>query len=162
MPPDATPRAGVALLIGIGDYRHGDRVPPLRFAAADAEAMAAALTDPDLCHFPPDQVVLLTDHQARRDALADRLARWLPQQAQAAEIVVLSFAGHGLLETHDGRDEGYLAPCDADPDDLAGTALAMSDVTRWVRGLTAGAVVVCLDCCHAGKALAGRGAALRA
>jgi serine/threonine protein kinase len=32
----------------------------------------------------------------------------------------------------------------------------MSDLARWIDGLDAGAVVVCLDCCHAGKVLGQR------
>src|SRR5262249_54925217 len=105
-----------------------------------------------------DKVMLLTDEEAGRDALVHRLHKWLPEQARGAEIVVLYFAGHGMVHKFGPREEGYLLPYDADPDDLLTRGVSMADVNRWVEGLDAAAVVVCLDCCHAGKAVAAPGA----
>src|SRR5262245_3459133 len=69
-------RAGAALVIGIGEYLHAGQVCPLRFAAHDAEAMAEALTDSEVCGFPADKVRLLTDSDAARDAVAHHLSKW--------------------------------------------------------------------------------------
>jgi serine/threonine protein kinase len=154
-------RAGVALLIGIDHYRHADQIPPLRFAAQDAEAMAAALADPDVCNFPPDQVLLLTGEDAQRDAVVRRLSKWLPEKAKGTDLVVIYFAGHGMVQRVGLRDEGFLLPHDAEPDDLVTRGVAMSDVDRWITGLDCGAVVVCLDCCHAGKLIARPGDSVR-
>ena len=54
------------------------------------------------------------------------------------------------------REEGYLLPYDADPDDVVTRGIAMSDLASWIDGLDARVVVVCLDCCHAGKVLGQR------
>jgi serine/threonine protein kinase len=161
MAPDGGTRAGVALLIGIGSYLHGERIPPLRFAPRDARSLARVFADPDVCGFPRDRVVLLTDRKARRDEVVHRLSGWLPAQARGADLVVIYFAGHGTVQRVGPREEGFLLPHDADPDDVITRGVAMADVTRWIEGLEAGAVVVCLDCCHAGKIIL-RGVAERA
>jgi serine/threonine protein kinase len=148
-----TERAGVALLIGIGHYLHPEQVWPLRFAARDAEAMVDALVDPDVCGFPSRGVKLLADESATRDAVAHHLSKWLPEQARGAEIAVIYFAGHGMIHRIGHRDEGYLLPYDADPEDLVTRGVLMTDLARWIEAITADAVVVCLDCCHAAKVI---------
>jgi serine/threonine protein kinase len=159
MPAPNSCRAGVALVIGVGEYLRAERVEALRFAACDAVALADTLADPHLCAFPSDQVLLLTNGEARRDELVQRLSRWLPERARATEVAVIYFAGHGMVQTIGRREEGFLLPYDADPDDLVTRGIAMSDLARWIDGLDARAVVVCLDCCHAGKVLGPRDAA---
>jgi serine/threonine protein kinase len=150
---DRTERAGAALLIGIGRYLRTEQVCPLRFAARDAEAMADLLVDPDVCAFSHAKVKLLADQSATRDAVAHHLSKWLPEQARGAEIAVIYFAGHGMIHRFGHRDEGYLLPYDADPDDLVTRGVLMTDLARWIEAIDAEAVVVCLDCCHAGKVI---------
>jgi serine/threonine protein kinase len=150
--------AGAALLVGIGAYRHADKVAALRYAACDAEALAEVLTDRDVCGLPSDRVVLLTDGNACREDVVHRLSKWLPESARGANLALVFFAGHGAVQRVGQRDEGFLLPHDADPDDLVTRGVAMSDVARWVEGIEAGAVVVCLDCCHAGNVVTHRAA----
>jgi serine/threonine protein kinase len=145
-------RNGVALVIGVGDYAHTG-IARLQFAARDAEALADLLAEPDVCAFPPDRVKLLTDREADRDAITQHLSEWLPNEARGADLVVLYFAGHGVVRRVGTEEEGFLLPADADPANPLGRGLAMRDVARWLGGLDAGAVVICLDCCHAGKVL---------
>jgi serine/threonine protein kinase len=156
MPGLENTRAGIALVIGVGEYERAERVETLRFATRDAVALADVLADPSLCAFPREQVVLLTNGDARRDELVQRLSRWLPERARGTELVVIYFAGHGMVQTVGRREEGFLLPYDADPDDVVTRGIAMSDIARWIDGLDTQAVVVCLDCCHAGKVLGQR------
>jgi serine/threonine protein kinase len=149
-------RAGVALVIGVGDYLRAERVERLPFATQDALALADILADPTLCAFPADQVVVLTDSEARRDEVVQRLSRWLPERARNTDLVVIYFAGHGMVQTVGRREEGFLLPYDADPEDVVTRGIAMSDLARWIDGLDTRAVVVCLDCCHAGMVLGQR------
>jgi serine/threonine protein kinase len=158
--PSVGPRSGVALLIGVGDYRHRGRIRALPYARRDARALARLARAPRGCRFADDRIVLLNDAEATREAVVRRLSRWLPHEAGGAELVLIYFAGHGATAAVGGRDEGFLLPHDADPDDLVTTAVSMADVARWVGGLKADAVVVLLDCCHAGGALT-EGATLR-
>ena len=160
MPP-VFPRNAAALLIGIGQYDRADGITALPFAARDARGMAKLLTDPDVCGFPRERIALLTDAKAGRSAIDRHLSRWLPAQARGAELVVLYFAGHGVVESVAGREEGYLVPWDADPADIVRDGIAMSDVAKWIDALQADAVVVCLDCCHAGGILPRDGVTLR-
>ena len=53
------PRRAAALLVGIGAYRHADRIAPLRYAPRDARAMARLFADPDVCGLAPDDICLL-------------------------------------------------------------------------------------------------------
>lgn len=149
---------GAALLVGIGAYQQAQKLATLRCAAHDAEGLADVLTDPALCGFPRDRVVLLTNENARREDIVHRLSKWLPATAQGSGLALVYFACHGAVQRVGQREEGFLLPFDADPDDLVTRGVAMSDVARWVEGIDAGAVIVCLDCCHAGKVVAHRAA----
>jgi serine/threonine protein kinase len=144
-------RHGAAVLIGIGAYLQAEQVWPLRYAARDAEAMAGVLSDPEVCGFPVHKVKLLTDQSASRDAVAHHLSKWLPEQARGAEIAVIYFAGHGMIHRIGQRDEGFLLPYDADPDDVVTRGILMTDLARWIDAIDAGTIIVCLDCCHAAK-----------
>jgi hypothetical protein len=98
-------RAGVALVIGVGEYLRAEGIERLGFATQDAAALAGSLADPALCAFPPDQVVVLTDGEARRDEVVHRLSRWLPERARNTDLVVIYFAGHGMVQTVGRREE---------------------------------------------------------
>ncbi|HKB14484.1 MAG TPA: caspase family protein, partial [Planctomycetota bacterium] len=153
-PSRVKPRPAHAVVVGIGEYLRGGKIPPLRFAEKDAEAMAAVLKDPGLCGFPEERVRLLTGPDATRDEIVRSLGTWLPDRARGAEIVLFYFAGHGVLRRLGERDEeGYLFPYDADPDDILARGLAMSDVARCLKGIEADALLLCFDCCHAGKVI---------
>src|SRR5947209_8219403 len=98
-------RAGVALVVGVSRYPHPG-IRPLQFAARDARAVARLLADPDVCNFPDTDVMLQTDKHARRDAIVQRLSRWLPERAAGAEVVVIYFAGHGMVQRVGAKEEG--------------------------------------------------------
>jgi serine/threonine protein kinase len=158
----SNPRNAVALLFGIGEYHRRERIAPLRYSARDARALSRLVTDPEVCSFQRERVSLLTDRNANRRNMVRRLSRWLPEQADGADLVLIYFAGHGVVQASGNRDEGFLLPYDADPDDVVTSGVAMSDVARWIEGVNAGAIVVCLDCCHAGSILPREGLSLRA
>jgi serine/threonine protein kinase len=152
MPDQPAPRNAAALVIGVGNYPHPG-VRRLEFAAHDAEAVRETLIDGEVCSFPAGRVQLLLDDQADRDHIVHALSRWLPLQAVGAEIVVFYFAGHGVVQKVGPDEEGFLLPVDADPNNPVGRGVSMREVSSWLKGLEVGAVVICLDCCHAGKIL---------
>jgi serine/threonine protein kinase len=153
MPP--SPRNAVALVVGIGAYPDGSGVPRLNYARRDAEALARLLSDPDACDFHPEKVKELLDEDATRDALVRALSQWLPREARGVELALIYFAGHGAMHRSGEDEEGYLLCHDARLDDLVTRGVSMGDVAKWIRGIDARAVVVCLDCCHAGAVLPG-------
>ncbi|MGL4552603.1 MAG: caspase family protein, partial [Gemmataceae bacterium] len=151
------PRSAAALLVGIGAYQNADRIDSLRYSPRDAHALARMLADPDVCDFPRDAVKLLTDDKAGKRRIVRALSEWLPAQADGVDVAFVYFAGHGVVE----HDEGYLLPHDAHPDKVVSQGISMSDLGRWIARLNARAVVVCLDCCHAGGVLPPDGLSLR-
>jgi uncharacterized caspase-like protein len=94
-----------ALVIGVDSY---DSIPGLSGAVNDARDIADALTGIGA------QTVLLTDHDASREAI---IAEWtrLAEQAQPGDRLIVTYAGHGSNEAEaiageevDGRDENWL------------------------------------------------------
>ena len=96
MPP-AFPRNAAALLVGVGRYARGDRIPGLRYAARDARALARLLTDADVCGFPRSRVAILTDADATRAAIDRHLSRWLP--ARPAVLKLSSSTSRGTASS---------------------------------------------------------------
>jgi hypothetical protein len=106
-------RTAVALLVGIGEYRQSGRIPSLRYAKRDVKALARLLIHPDVAGFARERVVLLTDRRAKRDKIVHYLSKWLPAEARKADLVVIYFAGHGVVHRLGQREEGFLLPYDA-------------------------------------------------
>ena len=146
------PQVGVALVVGVGRYR-STAITPLRYASRDARAVARLLADAEVCGFARDQIALLTDRDARRRPIVEHLSTWLPERSRGADIAVIYFACHGMQQEIGGDEEGYLLPYDADPDKVVASGVAMAEVASLMNGVLARAVVVLLDCCHAGHVL---------
>jgi hypothetical protein len=150
-------RDAYAVIIGIGRYEN-PRIPTLRYAVADAEAMYAVLTGP--AGFSKDKVMLLTDRTERKPTLRNikyALGTFLARAAQRDDTVIIYFAGHGAPEVdqrgieQDGLAK-YLISSDADPDDLFSTAMAMDDLQTIFGRIEAERVVVFIDTCFSGAA----------
>jgi serine/threonine protein kinase len=149
-------RAGVALIVGVGKYR-SDRLQQLPFASRDARAMDRLLVDSDVCGFPRDRVALLTDRDAQRDKILEHLSKWLPERSHGAKMAVIYFACHGTQQKIGHDEEGYLLPYDVDPDNVVINGVAMGEVAHLIDAVPANAVIVILDCCHAGHVLSREG-----
>ena len=77
-----------AVVIGINEYRD-PRIPNLKFARADAEAMYAVLTDPAIGRLRPENVTLLLDSQATERNLKSALGTQLPRRAGKDSTVII-------------------------------------------------------------------------
>ena len=169
-PAPTTPRARRAYVIAVGVDETGEADWRLHFAAADARAIASALSV-----IPRRQVTALAltstpGHEiATRDNLHDvfrvladgdasakaRLnALGLAAQDLAAvtpdDVLVLTFSGHGWAD-HDGAF--YLVPAGGhrlkgtrDPD--PSTFISAVDLTEWLRNVDAGDAAVIIDACQ--------------
>jgi hypothetical protein len=155
--PPEPKRDAYAVIIGIGRYEN-PRIPALKYAVADAEAMYAVLTGP--AGFSKDKVMLLTDRTERKPTLRNikyALGNFLARAAQRDDMVIIYFAGHGAPEIdqrgveQDGLAK-YLISSDADPDDLFSTALPMDDLQTIFGRIEAERVVVFIDTCFSGAA----------
>jgi formylglycine-generating enzyme required for sulfatase activity len=135
-----------ALVIGIDRYQ---KIHPLNYAVADARDVAATL--PSL-GFPKENIRLLVDGQATKDAINNALYRDLNERMQVTDRLFVYFAGHGETQDIKGGEEGYLLPVDADPKALGATAISMDEVKRMGQRVNARHVFFAIDACFAGFA----------
>ena len=144
-----------AVVIGINDYA---RWPKLQYATADATAVKEALVDK--LGFAAERIVMLIDRDATRANILTTLNTKLSRQAIGeADQIFVFFAGHGATrQLASGRSLGYIIPVDADPDQTATEAIAMTDIQNTAEGLGARHVFFVMDACYSGLGLARGGA----
>jgi len=126
-----------ALLVGIDGYPSA----PLSGCVADAQAISNLLsTNEDGSPNFECRRLLSSDSEVTRPALRQAMQQLFSNEA---DLTVLYFAGHGLLED----DVAYLVTQDAASYDAG---LEMNEVLRMANSSKANEVVVILDCCHSG------------
>jgi uncharacterized caspase-like protein len=128
-----------AVLIGISKYQKLPQDLWLQYADADAAAMEKMLA------LPPGHVTLLTNEQATTSAV--RAALQAIGKSSPADTVLILIAGHGTVDSRGA----YILTYDADPDNLAATALPMAELQTLVQRDLAktGRVVFLADVCRA-------------
>src|SRR6266545_1910927 len=138
-----------AVVIGVSRYKNLAPKAQLEFAHRDAEAFAAFLRSPNGGGFPSSQLTLLTNQAATLSAVRSALGTTLPRSAEPDDVVVIFFAGHGVVE---GERDGYLLAHDSDPQNLYATALQLSELNRIItERLKARTVILIADACHSGQ-----------
>ncbi|QDU97490.1 caspase family protein [Lignipirellula cremea] len=126
----------VSLLIAVEEYADA-QLPPVKFAAADAEAMAKALEPHG---FEAADRMLLLQGQATRTTVESRLRRAL-RAAADDDVVCLYFAGVGF--SLNGRN--FLACHDTQSGDLEATSIALDWLLDLLADCEAESVVLLLD-----------------
>lgn len=150
-----------AVVIGVSSYADS-RIPALRYAARDAQALHDWLVSPVGGRYAPARVKLLVDRDATGAAIKEALYTWLRQTIEE-DVVVIYFAGHGSPDSPDTPQNLYLLPHDTRYDAIASTGFPMWDVeTALKRFIKARRVVVLADACHSGGVGAGFDVARRA
>ena len=151
---EARERNVFAAVIGISQYAH-ESIPDLEYAAADAEAFR------DYLHqdmgVPEDNVFTLLDGDATRQRMLEVLGEDLRERAEAEDIVIIYYAGHGAPEQDSGDPDGdgaekYLIPADANPARLFSTGFAMNQVSQIFGRLRAQTILFIADACYSGAA----------
>ena len=140
-----------ALLVGINAYPH---VRPLGGCVNDVEAMRTALVE--RFGFQPDDVEVLTDAQASRDAMLAAFDR-LADRTAAGDVVFFQYSGHGSQMTDregdepDGMDE-TIVPFDSGRDPYPNRDITDDEIFAWLRRLAARTdnITLVFDCCHSG------------
>jgi len=134
-----------ALLVGI-DHFEDTRFNDLRFAAADARALAAALDEFD------DVRELVRPEDTRRAAILVALADLEKQIRSPRDTVLLYFSTHGSLAQRPGGDlERELVAGDTRLDLLRETGLSVDELIRRAEKLPSRRVALVLAACHAGR-----------
>lgn len=139
-----------AVVVGISEYED-PAVPALRFAHRDAEALRDFLVSESagLGGYSPENVVLLTNEQATFRNIRTALRGFLTTATEDDQIVFY-FAGHGVRDPT-RPDEYYLLTHDTEFDNLAGTALPMSDLEQSLANLRYRDLILIADACHSGE-----------
>src|SRR5262245_13076379 len=138
-----------AVVIGVSRYKNLAPKAQLEFAHRDAESFAAFLRTPNGGGFPSSQITLLTNQAATLSAIRSALGTTLPRSVEPDDMVVIFFAGHGVVE---GERDGYLLAYDSDPQNLYATALQVSELNRIIsERLKARTVILIADACHSGR-----------
>jgi formylglycine-generating enzyme required for sulfatase activity len=135
-----------ALVIGVDAYQ---KAPRLQYATADARSVAELL--PAL-GFPRQNVRLLLDGQATKTRIETVLYQDFAAMGSHDRLFVF-FAGHGDTVPIKGGEEGYILPVDANPSQLALTAIPMDDVKKIGQRVQAKHVLFVMDACFSGFAV---------
>ncbi|MEW6127927.1 MAG: tetratricopeptide repeat protein [Acidobacteriota bacterium] len=138
-----------AVVVGVSNYKYLSPEQQLKFAHRDAQAFAEFLKSPNGGGFPASQLKLLVNQDASISSIRSALGTTLPRSAEPDDVVVIFFAGHGVVENN---SDGYLMAYDSDPQNLYATALAVSEVDRIVtERVKARTVILIADACHSGR-----------
>lgn len=138
-----------AVVIGVSSYRNLTKDQQLQYAHRDAQDFAAFLRSPNGGGFPTNQVSVLLNQDATISAMRSALGTALPRSVEPDDVVVIFFAGHGVVE---GDRDGYLLAHDSDPQNLYATAMPIAELDRIVtERIKARSVILIADACHAGK-----------
>jgi len=130
-----------AVVVGIGRYT---AMQTLNYTDDDAYQMYAFLKSPEGGALSDDQVEILVDENATRTNIELALAEKLGQ-ADADDIVVFYFSGHGV--------DGYFVPVDFDG---INNLLSHKRVEQLLSNSSAKHKLVLADACHSGGLLAAR------
>lgn len=134
----------VALVVGADAY-DDEALPDLRFAAADADAMAAALGDPRLGDF---EVHVLHGEVSAAAVLA--AFETLTGDLVAQDTFVFYIASHGTLTLTDGT-KLYLLLSDARLADPRGTGITVMALVDRLAHLPVRRTVMIFDACYNGQ-----------
>src|SRR4051794_14293434 len=94
-----------ALVVGIAEYANIRKLPMV----SDAEDLAGALVDPEICGYNPRNVTLLLDRDATREKIRAGLDA-LKERCDTDSTAFLYFSGHGG-QVNQGTNKGqYLLP----------------------------------------------------
>jgi uncharacterized caspase-like protein len=137
-----------ALVIGISKYKNNLRgIPNLEYADADARSIYEFLQQPAAGGFSREDMLILANEQATNTNIRQALTSFIAK-ATADDLLLIFFAGHGAPDPSAPQNL-YLIAYDTSVEDMSETALAMSDLRRYIeQNIRSKRVVLLLDTCH--------------
>lgn len=139
-----------AVVIGIADYQHINKLPPT--VTKDARDIYDLLVDPYHCAYPRDNVQLLLDDQATQTGIREALAG-LANRSDRESTVFFYISSHGGRIDSGAYAGEYLLPVDtlgSSAAAIAQTGISDDEFSEALSAVPAGKVVVIFDCCHSG------------
>lgn len=128
----------VAIVVGVEQYSSNLGFKPLYYAVDDAKLIAQTLKEQGY------KVQLLTDSQATRDAILDRIEQVGKTLPEGDGTLIFYFSGHGLAEDN----TNYLASFGAVAGRLQSSALSLKEVEAEIRKTQAPRAVLFIDACR--------------
>jgi len=146
-----------ALLIGIDDYRFDGLDLPPNSSSVDAQNLKTLAVEQ--LGFKAENVKVLINEQASRDAILSAVDDWLIAGTGPGDRVLFTYSGHGFYVTdqdgdeEDGRDE-VLVPWDTtkSSDGEIGNLLRDDTLRERFDQLSDRETLVLVDSCHSGTA----------
>jgi hypothetical protein len=139
-----------ALIVGIANYENINKLPLT--VLKDAEDIYNLLIDPSHCGYSPENVQLLLDDQATKEAITKALTN-LAERSNPDSTIFLYISSHGGQVKFGPHAGEYLLPVDANlrtGTSTSRTAISGTEFTEALRAITANKVIVIFDCCHSG------------
>jgi hypothetical protein len=137
-----------ALVIGVARYKFAGRgIQNLPYADADAAAFHDFMLLPHGGNIPRDHMQYLLNEDATADNIRSALAV-LAAKAKPEDVVLVYLNVNGAYDPAD-PDHKYLLAYDTDPEEIANTAISVSDLPGLLAaGGGSRHVVVLADTCH--------------
>jgi len=154
MANDGPARRHRALLIGNWHYPEDPaNLPDLKGPLNDVSRLAELLADPGTGLFAPADVTALTERASHE--ITAELEQFFGD-ATRTDVLLVYYSGHGLT-----ADDGSLLLCgrNARTDRRLASTVSAETINRMMRSCAAAAIVIVLDCCHAGAFKSGEFAA---
>jgi len=133
-------------LVAMGVSNYANSQFNLKYAAKDAEDLAAKLKARAGSAYGEVKELLLKDGEVTKDALA-KVRKFL-KPATVDDSVVLFMAGHGLL---DDKYDYYFGTSDMNFNNPAGRGIAFDDMDDILADLPSRKKSLLMDTCHAGE-----------
>lgn len=148
MTPTGYPQ-GHALLIGVANYQQISNLPSA--ILNDVNDVAATLSSPEYCAYPPANIVTLLDADATRTAVLKGLEE-LSARAGPDDTACVFFSGHGGIVGSSGNEKSVLITVDSDLADIENTSIGSDELAAALVQVKAKRLLVFIDACHAGGA----------
>lgn len=148
-----------AFLVGIGTYKHlpyitskGEKLDNLKGPTNDVQKIKDLLISG--YNFSPDNVLVLKDQEATREAILSQFNQHLVKGTKAGDLVLFYFSGHGT-RIPKATNDFYKAICPYDTllkaKNIPTSKLILDDELGDLLGKLRGReVVVIMDSCHSG------------
>ncbi|MFF4600357.1 DUF4268 domain-containing protein [Amycolatopsis sp. NPDC001319] len=135
-----------AVLIGTSDYESGD-LQPLRGVHNNLVALERALTNPATGVFREDHCVVVDNPHSAKSFMT----RLSITARRAQDVLLVYYAGHGILSGPDG--DLYLAVHETDEELADNTAVKFETIKNVIGNSVAKVRILILDCCFSGRAI---------
>ncbi|WP_157430383.1 caspase, EACC1-associated type [Actinomadura macra] len=137
------PKTSRVVLIGVSSYDHLEDLPAVE---NNLKTLSEILQDKRICGLAPEDCTVVHNPLTAEDML-DPIKE---AAAEATDVLLVYFAGHGILHSTSGTL--HLARSGTDRNRMY-TAVDYDHVRQELRHSRAARIIAILDCCHSGQAL---------